>query len=88
MSVLLDMDSIGGKAMDPGHRKKKKKGGMKRYDTPPPPPSEESTSGHDGGSESSLHDNMGGLDHSSQPGNGIDEKLTGELHHQRYSGID
>ena len=65
-----------GKAMDPGHRKKKKRGGKKKEETPPPV--EESTSGHEGSSESSLHEGLDGQDHSSQYENGQNEKITGK----------
>lgn len=76
MSAVSGIGLVTDKAMDPGHRKKKKKGGKKKKEDTPPPV-EGSTSGHDAASESSLHDHLNGLDHSSQPENGYHDKLTG-----------
>ena len=85
MSAVPGADPLTGQAMDPGHRKKKKKGGKKKEEESPPPV-EESTSGHEGGSESSLHDNLEGQDHSSQYEKGQNEKLTGKYNITKCDG--
>lgn len=81
----MSEDLVPFKAMDPGHRKKKNKRGKRSKKAEPEPEAEveqcaDSTSGHEGGSESSLHENgiRGDRDEGSSHGNGVNEKVTGE----------